>query len=199
MMSSHGLAPGKLVHIGAHEGQEMKYYRQAGFNDVDITLIEPMPDYAALLRRRFPQTTVVQCAIDDRDTGVANFNVGKITNVSSLGCGPNDQIARTIEVQVRRLRDVVPNPEYMVIDAQGFELNVMKSSNWGTVKAFIVEACTIPDPTMASDYSSVSALAQSLGFHEIAKWSRSYDFIARWCRGTRANTGAEVLDVVYAR
>ncbi len=199
LMSELNLRPGTLVHVGAHEGQEMKFYRMAGFRDTDITLVEPIPQLVRDLRRNFPNTNVVECACANT-TGNAEFHINAMrTNVSSLGRGPLDKIARTITVPVRPLSAVAPGVEYMVIDAQGFELDVMRSADWSKVKLAIVEACTIKDSTMASHFPEVVKEAEKHGFRKVNVWSRSYDWVHRWCRGIQSTTGAEILDVALAR
>jgi FkbM family methyltransferase len=58
--------PSGVVHVGAHEGQEVPSYLAAGCRR--IVLVEANPEHCATLRRRFadiPQLTVLEYAVSD--------------------------------------------------------------------------------------------------------------------------------------
>lgn len=199
LVKRHRVAPGPLVHVGAHEGQEMPFYREAGFTDV--TLVEPIPELAAKLRDEFPYARVVQAACSDR-TGLSTLNVMPRTNMSTLvGPGPLDTVNRRIPVEVKRLDLIAPSATVAVIDAQGHELEVLSAAPWSTLELLIVETSTVYDPTMASSYDRVVEAVTTHGFVEIDRWVRDYDWVNRWARGNRgqAKTGGEIRDVVFKR
>ena len=121
-----GVDRSHLVHVGAHEGQEVRYYRQARFER--ITLVEPIPELAARLRAQHSDLTVVECACSD-EPGRADLHIMRRTNMSTLAQpGPRDPVVRVVNVEVRRLDDVAPDATVAVIDAQGFEDRVLAAA-----------------------------------------------------------------------
>ncbi len=193
-----GNPPLHLVHVGAHEGQEMCFYRAAGVGR--ITLVEPIPHLAARLHRRHPDTVVHQCACGSA-TGTARLTVMRHTNLSTLQePQPGDGVDRVINVDVRRLDDLAPDADAAVIDAQGCELDVLAGAQWSSLRLLIVETSTVDDPTMAAGYGDVSVLAARHGFYEFDRWSRDYDQVNAWARGPgQPRRGGEIRDVVFVR
>jgi FkbM family methyltransferase len=190
---------GQLVHVGAHEGQEMPYYYEAGFTN--IVLVEPIPQLVRQLRTRFPGADVVQAACSDVD-GSANFHLMAKSNMSTLADPlPIDHVVDTFVVSTRRLDSIAPNAKVAVIDAQGLELEVLEGAPWDSLELLIVESCTEDDSTMASPYDLVTEVVTTHGFVEVDRWVRDYDFVNKWARGNRQQkvTGGEVRDVVFQR
>jgi FkbM family methyltransferase len=194
-----GFTPGHLVHVGAHEGQEMPYYREAGIKR--ITLVEPIPELAAQLRADHPDSTVVEAACGPA-AAHANLHIMQKTNLSTLAAPRRgDRVDHVIAVNVRRLDDIAPDADAAVIDAQGMELDVLAAAPWPSLRLVIVETSTIHDPTMASSYSTVAALMAGQGFIEADRWVRDYDMVNRWGRGDYGQraTGGEIRDVAFIK
>lgn len=199
-----GVEPRALIHVGAHHGEEMPHYRAAGFEHRAVTLVEPNPAAATLLREQFPDARVVECACSDAP-GEAVLHVMHRTNVSTLVApGRRDRVTGTVRVKVRTLAAVQAEapmpPNVVVVDAQGLELAVLRGADLAAVDLAVVETCTVPDPTMASGYGDVSAFMAGAGFFEADRWARDLDWVSRWARGRRQRpTGGEIRDVVFAR
>jgi FkbM family methyltransferase len=197
-----GVEPRHLVHVGAHEGQEVPFYREAGIRRV--TLVEPIPELAARLRVEHPDATVVEAACGSAERR-AVLHVPRRSNMATLAT-PQKADGRTsrIEVQVVTLESVqaaaVPPPDMAVIDAQGRELDVLAGADLAALELVVVETCTVDDPTMASPYRDVATVMAGAGFVEAERWVRDYDWVARWARG-RNQTGrhGEVRDVVFVK
>lgn len=201
VLREHAIDPRHLVHVGAHEGQEMPWYGDAAVRQV--TLVEPIPELAEQLRTKFPAAAVVECACA-ATAGVMPLYVMDPTNVSTLQApGPRDRVTRVIDVPVRPLAEVAPDANIAVIDAQGKELDVMAGAAWDALDLVIVEACTVPDPTLAALYDDVIAFADSVGFAEVGCWSRDLGFIDRFARGEAPEgvviPAGEVRDVILVR
>ncbi|WP_129307994.1 FkbM family methyltransferase [Streptomyces sp. L2] len=198
LLQQLGWTPQHLVHVGAHEGQEMPFYREAGIPR--ITLVEPIPALAARLHREHPQAIVHECACA-RTPGRARLHVMARTNLSTLAAPQRgDRLADTIDVEVRRLDDLAPDADAAVIDAQGRELDVLSAAPWDSLRMVIVETCTVDDATMAAPYGETSAVMAERGFFEVDRWVRDYDWLNRWARGPgQAPRGGEVRDVVFYR
>lgn len=191
-----GITPKHLVHVGAHKGEEMPWYREAGVPR--ITLVEPIPRLAAELRENFPDVEVVECACSEAP-GQSVFNVFAIDNLSTMGVpDPRDTVVEQLIVPVRRLDEVAPDANIAVIDAQGFELEVLRSAPHGALDLIIAESCTIPEK-MAVSYDDLVATARSFGFEPRGHWVRSRDYIDKWARGKAGHvpTGAEIRDVWF--
>jgi FkbM family methyltransferase len=181
-----------LVHVGAHEGEEVPYYLAAGIGRV--TLVEPIPHLAGRLRAAYPSVTVVEAACSD-ETGTAALHIPAKTNMATLL--PTD--GKTIEVPLRRLDDIAPDADAAVIDVQGHEFAVLSAAPWGTLRLLMVETCTVDDPILAPPYGEMVTYMAGRGFTEIARLTRDYDYIQRWAYGRTTRTGGEVRDVVFAR
>ncbi|MFJ4009460.1 FkbM family methyltransferase [Streptomyces sp. NPDC090026] len=190
--------PQHLVHVGAHEGQEMPYYRAVGIPQV--TLVEPIPALAARLRAEHPDATVVECACGP-GPGREQLHVMQRTNLSTLAAPRRgDQVAEVLDVEVRRLDDIAPTADAAVIDAQGLELEVLSAAPWESLRLVVVETCTVDDPTMASPYDAVVGAVTARRFAEVERWVRDYDWLNRWARGRgQPRRGGEVRDVVFYR
>jgi len=190
---------GPIAHVGAHDGEEVPLYREAGVRDEDIYLIEPIPEKAEALRAKYPNAHVIQAACSNFDAK-ATLNIGERTNQSSLNKHPADRVSRTIEVEVKPLRLLVPDAVIAVIDAQGHEFEVMTMMPQ-SVRLIVVETSPVEDVSLASEFEDVDFLARSMGFTKAEEWKRDYAWLFKWCRGTAAPADAsgDVLDVVYVR
>lgn len=196
-----GRVPRHLVHVGAHEGQEVPFYRAAGVPR--ITLVEPIPQLAARLSiayRRRGDVQVVTAACGS-EPGRAQLHVMKRTNLSTLEQpGRRDRVDHTLTVDVRRLDELAPGADAAVIDAQGRELDVLAAAPFESLHLVIVETSTVDDATLASPYGAVSEFMTARGFREMTRWVRDYDWLNRWARGPgQPRVGGEVRDVAYVR
>lgn len=198
MRTNYGIT-GPLVHVGAHDGEEVPLYRRGGIPENQLTLIEPLPDKASALRTKYPKADVRQFACSNF-SGFSLFHVGQKTNQSSLNHHPSDNVASDITVKVERLNDVITNdPQIAVIDAQGHELEVIQHLP-NSIKMMIVETSPVNDVSMASQYDDVISYAQSIGFIIYDEWTRSYSWLYEWCRGKKINNvPGNVIDVVFLK
>lgn len=185
--------PAHLVHVGAHEGQEVPYYIAAGVGR--ITLVEPIPELAAGLRAAYPDVTVVEAACSNR-IGTATLHIPQKTNMATLvptGGG------RTITVPTCRLDEIAPDADAAVIDVQGHEMAVLSAAPWHSLRLLMIETCTVDDPILSPLYADVVAMMAGRGFTEACRLVRDYDYIQKWAYGRVTHTGAEVRDVVFIR
>lgn len=184
--------PQHLVHVGAHEGEEVPGYLAAGIKR--ITLVEPLPQLADKLRRRWPDLRVVQVACSDHE-GVATVRVPQKTNLAGFDTPDGIPVA----VLTRRLDVIAPDADAAVVDVQGHELTVLSAAPWGSLRVVVVETCTVDDPAIAPLHETVVDVMAERGFAPVAEFARPYDFIQRWAYGRRTSTGGEVRDVVFVR
>ena len=117
--------------IGAHAGSVLRVILRYAARGQHIAF-EPLPDFAAQLRRDFPQVRVDEIALSDGSGAVTFQHV--VSNPAYSGLllrsydRPDEEI-RTITVQTTRLDDVIPRDHtiaFVKIDVEGAELQVLR-------------------------------------------------------------------------
>lgn len=132
-----GIHRAGIVHVGAHKGQEVPYYRRAGFER--IVLVEPNPARADQLDR-LPGVEVHRCAASTRRGGATLHLTRYDTQASILR--PHGRTTATVEVPTRPLADLQTGCNVAVLDVQGSELDVLRSADLTALDALVVETCT---------------------------------------------------------
>jgi FkbM family methyltransferase len=195
-----GLRPQHVLHVGAHMGEEMPFYRQAGVSS--FTLVEPNPFAAGCLREAFPDATVIEAACGVRP-GRGRLSVNAIRTSSTLAePHPGDRILNTLPVDVTTVGAIAPDDaDMLVVDAQGLELDVLMGAGGRLAgfQAVVCETCTIEDRTMAAQHDEVVAFMAGMGFGVAEIWERSYEEISWFVRGgPGAGTSYDrVNDVIF--
>lgn len=190
-------APQHLVHVGAHEGEEVLGYLVGGVPRV--TLVEPHPALAERLRRRYAnerRVTVVEAACSDAP-GEVTLYVPARTNMATVHAEMAGATAH--QVAAVRLDEVAPDADAAVIDVQGHELAVLAAAPWSFLHLVIVETCTVDDPLMSARHDEVEAVMTARGFRQVAVFPRDYRAVVRWATGITPSGSGEVRDVVYVR
>lgn len=201
LMSMLDVEPRHVVHVGAHKGEEVPFYLQAGIQR--ITLVEPIPELADELRQNFPFANVIEAACN-AEPGRATLRIMSKTNLSTLGEPQRaDTVVREVDVDVVRLDSIQDDANIAVIDAQGLEVHVLMGADLSMFDLVIAECSTVFDPTIAATYDELDDFMATFGFQEVNKWSRDYQWISRWGRGTKARFASRergsVYDVAYMR
>jgi FkbM family methyltransferase len=171
---------GNGIDVGAHRGTVLRHMVDASPSGRHFA-VEPLPAFAAGLRRRFPQVEVCQVALAD-EPGEAVFH-HVVTNPSYSGLSrrsyPEDgEVLRDIVVQVTRLDDLIPADlpvQFVKIDVEGGELAVVKGSRallnrWHPV--VVLEHgwdAGVPDPDTTDELWGEFDAA-GLGLYKIAVW-----------------------------
>lgn len=160
ILNSNSIDARGIVHVGAHKGQEVKIYKEAGFKD--ILLIEPMPEYAANLRKEGYE--VIEAAITD-SKGSTELYITDYDQASSALKPIEHSVNSTIAVKTMPLRDAVDKRfNCLVVDAQGSELAVLKSGNLNQFDLVIYEASETPRYENAASRNEMSIYMKSQGF-----------------------------------
>ena len=124
-----------LIHIGAHEGQEMYYYDQ--YNNFEkIYFVEPIKECADLIRDKIKLNSKYQlfnCALGSEDK-IEKFYVadGYDSGSSSLLAPRESDITFTkiIDIEVKQFTSLgLENIDTAVVDTQGYEIEVLKGFN----------------------------------------------------------------------
>ncbi|MFF0597913.1 FkbM family methyltransferase [Streptomyces antibioticus] len=202
LLAGLGLDVQHVLHVGAHLGEEVPFYRQAGIGA--FTLVEPSPFAAGRLRESFPGATVVEAACGARP-GRGTLSVNVIRTSSSLAePHPGDRILSTVAVDVTTVEAIAaPDADMLVVDAQGLELDVLKGAGerLAGFQVVVCETCTLEDRTMAAPHDEVVAFMAGQGFAVAAVWERSYEEISWYVRGGpgEGTSYDRVNDVVFVR
>jgi FkbM family methyltransferase len=135
-----GAPPAAVIHVGAHEGQEVPAYLAAGARSV--VLVEANPQHVATLRERFagtPQVRVVGCAVG-AEPGTARLRLhtsrsgdtqsASLLELAELAEAGTVATRGTIEVEVRTLDDIAAGEacDLLVVDVQGAELLALQGA-----------------------------------------------------------------------
>lgn len=139
LLRTHGVSVRGLVHVGAHEGEELPAYRQIG--DFPIALIEAHPgvhDRLAAIAARQVNVTTVHAAVSDREGPVTlrvNINdhcssllpIGTLSQLlpTMIECATVDVPGRTLDglfAEWRARGAAIADANVLVSDIQGAEL-----------------------------------------------------------------------------
>jgi FkbM family methyltransferase len=175
-----------VVHVGAHHGQEVPSYLQAGFER--ILLIEANPDACRVLHERFdstPGVTIVNCAVSDQD-GTFELQLhtsrsGSVEAASLLTMKRLGEIVKTMHtptsVQVPTFqldnlfaREALRPEDYtlMSLDIQGAELMALSGADGllGHLQGLIVEVSVIEMYEGGATEAQIVEHLEARGFHQ---------------------------------
>jgi FkbM family methyltransferase len=135
LVEKYALNINKILHVGAHECEEMQSYRSY-VNDHDIVWVEAIGNKADFCKRKYPDTTVVNAVVSDNVEEV-KFNVSNNVQSSSiLEFGLHEQYHPTVKyvnhfhattVRLDTILDALNfRPNFLNLDIQGVELRAMK-------------------------------------------------------------------------
>jgi FkbM family methyltransferase len=159
-LSTLGVSPHGVLHVGAHEAEEGPLYAAQGWGPV--TWVEMLPEKAAALRERFhddPQNSVVEaaCWSGEKTITIHRAINGQSSSVLEpklhLTVHPQVKFLPATETIVtKRLDQVLPAHatfDFINVDTQGSELEIIKGLgqrllqvNWAYVEVNEVEHYT---------------------------------------------------------
>lgn len=127
-----------VIHIGAHHGQEKKWYKENNISP--ILWIDANPEYLEILEKVLEGEDKVIIS------GIGNSDEKKMFNISNNGQSssflnlgthkvqhPEVHYQNQIEIQIKKMSDLIVENEiniekynFINLDVQGFELEVLK-------------------------------------------------------------------------
>lgn len=154
------------VDVGSHRGGILRECVRRAPRGRHVA-VEPLPDLAARLRRRFPGVEVLEAAASDRAGEAAFHHVLEAPGLSGLrrtgypaGAGP----VEALRVRTVRLDDVLPPdlPIHLLkVDVEGAELAVLQGAERtiATWRPFILFEC---EPGSAAAFATEPAALHAL-------------------------------------
>lgn len=170
-----GIEPRGVLHVGAHQGEEVPVYRQCDFEY--ITLVEPDPDNAAVLRDTYPGCEVVECAVAE-STEPATLHRAANSVFSGLLPDAGQPTTGSVEVNVRPLRDIQDGciANVLVIDTQGTELAALASGRLDGVDLVIIETQELSRKMYAAFWPDAVEMLGKAGFAPAIRWEHEQYF-----------------------
>ena len=136
-----GIKPHVIVHVGAHEAEELPLYQECAWGQEKIILVEALPEKAEQLRKLFanqPEVHVVQ-ALAWNESGETRVFYEASNGESSSALRfrdhsnlyPNITVSRTHELETKRLSEIssineLRSIDLINLDIQGSELRALQ-------------------------------------------------------------------------
>ena len=131
-----------ILHIGAHECEELNSYLKVGIKNENIYWIEAMEDKVNLMKKE-KKVQIYQALIDIEDDKEVKFNItnnGQSSSILEFGSHkahhPHVKMVDSKQLKTTRLdtfikKNKIPIEKlnFMTIDIQGKELDALKSMN----------------------------------------------------------------------
>ena len=130
-----------VLHIGAHECEEQKYYLEQGIDNNNIYWIEAIDEKVNLMKKKDKNLKIYQALIDIKDGEEVEFNIadnGQSSSILEFGTHAkhhphvkmiNKQKLKTIRLDtfIKKNRIPIEHLNFINLDIQGKELDALKS------------------------------------------------------------------------
>lgn len=184
----HNLTAVGVMHVGAHEAEELSEYQEFGFGEKSpIIWVEAQAALAQKLKMRLDpaKNKIYQAVAWDKNGEKLNFNVTSKSASSSLfelgehrEVYPDIDIVEKIEVTTTRLDSILSDDdrfEFLVLDIQGAESkaikglgNLIDQVNW--IYTEVSKRELYKDSTL---FAEIESQLNSLGFKRVfTAWDR---------------------------
>lgn len=166
LMRRLGIRPLGVVHVGAHLGQEIPIYREAGFDR--IVMVEANPELAARIPTDGVKVHVAACGRTSE--GFATLHITPNDQQSSILVPGKKPVVRKVQVLARRLADLQHGCNVAVVDVQGAELEVMAGADLDGLDLVVLEASIVARYVGGATLATVVEYMTRLGWTEVARW-----------------------------
>lgn len=147
-----------ILHIGAHECEEMLDYNNIGVTNDKIFWIEAIPDKVDTIKTLYPMTNIINAVIDTEDDKEVDFyitNNGQSSSILEFGSHsthhPHVTVSKQCKYTTSRMDTIIEkhnipieNINFINLDIQGVELRALKSMEkyLGNIKYIYTEVNT---------------------------------------------------------
>jgi FkbM family methyltransferase len=168
-----GVEPRGVLHVGAHQGEEVPTYLACGFTA--ITLVEPDPGNCAVIRAQewAPRVRIFGVACGAEPLAAAPFYRTTANTVFS-SLTPNLRVGETeaVEVPVVLTSALQDGANVLVVDTQGTEMQVLEGADPSRLDLIIVETQTRHPTSHGAYHPDLMAWADEHGWVPRIKWQR---------------------------
>ena len=130
-----------ILHIGAHECEELNDYNRVGVNNTNIYWIEAMQDKVDFCKNSYKGVNIYQAVIDDEDKKEITFNItnnGQSSSILEFGShetshpqvhivSKKQMITSRMDTLIERENIPIEKLNFVNLDIQGVELRALKS------------------------------------------------------------------------
>jgi len=139
LSEKYSITPSGVIHIGAHTGEEIALYEELFKKDIEVHLFEPQKKLFKILFEKYNDTkniNLYKYACGEK-TGELTMYISSNEGASSsilepklhLEIHPDVEFNNKEVVQVEQLdKFKIHNSDFLNIDVQGYELNVLKGA-----------------------------------------------------------------------
>lgn len=130
-----------ILHIGAHECEELNDYNRVGLNNSNIYWIEAIQEKVDLCKNRYKGVNIYQAVIDEEDNNEITFNItnnGQSSSILEFGShktshphvhvvNKKQMITTRMDTLIERENIPIESLNFVNLDIQGVELRALKS------------------------------------------------------------------------
>ncbi|PKP81497.1 MAG: hypothetical protein CVT79_10460 [Alphaproteobacteria bacterium HGW-Alphaproteobacteria-18] len=179
-----------MLDVGAHFGTSAQYFDELGWS---IHCFEPDPNNRKKLQSRFgnsPNVRIDDRAVSDQPaTGLKFFTSGESTGISGLHAfHDTHKVTATVDAttvsEIARDR-AISRVDFLKIDVEGFDLNVLKGVPWETLQPDVIE-CEFEDAKtlrLGHDWKHIADYLEARGYtvyvsewHPIVRYGTPHDW-----------------------
>lgn len=165
LLDEHHVQAKGVVHVGAHQAQELDTYRRCGFRR--MLWVEPNPALAADLRARGLE--VAECAVVRRPRPIG-LHVTSWDQQSSVLRPLRYRVTETVTVAGRRLDQLdTAGCNVLTVDVQGAEMSVLRSGPLDQFDMLIVECSMVERYRRQAAPDEVLDYCRRAGFRPVAE------------------------------
>ena len=175
-------SPGFYVDIGAHHpfrfSNTYLFYRQ-GWKGLAV---DPAPGFARQYRKCRPRDIVIEAGVGNTDSSMTyyQFDEPALNTFSpeeaKLKNNPPYRLIGTSQVQIKRLSSLLDQHlpcdqmiDFMTIDAEGFECEILLSNNWEKYRPTILLVETLRQNLLSFDQCRTTSCLSSHGYVPFCK------------------------------
>ncbi len=170
----------RILHVGAHAGQEGNLYSEHGLTDT--YWVEPLPHLVQELKKEFSEKHVIPYAVwskkEKMKLQIANNEVSSsFYKFASTNPFANQKTVSEIEVQTLTLDDIIEGylpgdnkPIILVLDIQGSEYEALcglSKKNTKNILGVVIEVSETPIYEGAATAEQLRRILKQLGYNRI--------------------------------